>query len=943
VGGKLLSVPERALRGRNAERELLTSAVRTTEEGSGRVILIDGMAGIGKSVLLDEVARAGLSANCHVAAGQADELDQITPLSALLKGLRAGPRPVLTSDDLRGAETSDQRMWVLDRLCAVLEAEAARRALVITIDDMQWADHATLLAISSLPPRLFMVPILWVLARRPSPSSDPLEVAWRRLAEGGAALVHLGPVDREAVAAMTADLVGCPPSPELARELGRAGGNPFYVVQLLRLLMESGSVDVRSGTAQLRRAERLGEVAGVTPHLESLSDGARRLVRIGAVLGQRFPLDVAAEMLGQPPGTLVDAVAECRSAQVLEDAGDALVFRHDLFREAAYADLPQPVRVALHRDAARLLPLHGASTLDVAPHLARGARVGDIAAVDGIRAASSELMGTNPSAAADLAVRALELIPRHDGRRADIAAVAVGALGWAGRVAEAEAVGRQILLEGRLDPILEATIELGMRAAWRQSAAGPYERPVPRHLLADERVPAPLRIGLLTLGELSTYVDDLHGSARRLDALRREADQCGAEPAIGSIWQAQLFAAAFQGRLAAVLAGAHDAVAWAADGDEHIRGNQGFEFTVAFVLYTLDRLDEAMGAFQVAERTSRRLGSTHLVCQTDAMRGAALLTAGRLDDAAAAAESARQLAEDFGFARLLALSTTVLGEVALARGDMAAAAAHAERVEPLVQERSATPDNAWLPAIVAGAGGEHLRALNLLEPAIERLAANDFRLVVPNVDRFPQLVSMCQRAGRADLAACMAKRAVALAALNPMTPVLDGVAAYCRGLVERDGEGLAVAVQHLRGCHRPLALAAALEDLGESCLVAGDAGPAATALSEAYDLSSACGAQRAAARLRRRLRAVGVVKRSTAVARPDAGWESLTDAEIAVVDLVAAGESSRSVAERLFLSINTVNTHLRHVFTKLGVRSRVELARVVFEHSPRAAIDSRIT
>jgi DNA-binding CsgD family transcriptional regulator len=90
-----------------------------------------------------------------------------------------------------------------------------------------------------------------------------------------------------------------------------------------------------------------------------------------------------------------------------------------------------------------------------------------------------------------------------------------------------------------------------------------------------------------------------------------------------------------------------------------------------------------------------------------------------------------------------------------------------------------------------------------------------------------------------------------------------------------------------------------------------------------------------AARLRRELRSVGVVKRAAAVARPAVGWESLTEAEIAVVRLVAGGASSRAVAERLFLSINTVNTHLRHVFTKLGIRSRVELARVVFQHDQR--------
>ena len=153
------------------------------------------------------------------------------------------------------------------------------------------------------------------------------------------------------------------------------------------------------------------------------------------------------------------------------------------------------------------------------------------------------------------------------------------------------------------------------------------------------------------------------------------------------------------------------------------------------------------------------------------------------------------------------------------------------------------------------------------------------------------------------------------------------------------------AVRLLRGCSRPLALAAALEDAG-AAKAAGDTQQAAAELSEAYDICVGCGAERASARIRRRLRSVGVIKRAAAVARPAVGWDSLTEAEIAVVRLVAQGESSRAVAERLFLSVNTVNTHLRHVFGKLGIRSRVELARIVFEHeqpATSAAVSRRNT
>ena len=932
-------VPERVLHGRDRERELLIAAVQAVEEGSSGVVLVEGMAGIGKSVLLDEVARAARRGHCRLAQGRADELDQITPLGALLDGLCAAPRPIVSRDEFRGAGVSDQRMWMIDRLQSVLEAEASRRALAITVDDLQWADHASWLAISSLPQRLFGSPILWVLARRPNPSSPPLSTAWRRLSDGGATMIQLGPIDDEAVAAMAVDRIGSRPGPELARELARAGGNPFYVDQLVNRLLDSGAVEVGAGVARLRRRGLHREKqTTVVPHLGSLSPGARRLVTIGAVLGQRFPLTVAAEMLGLPAGALVDDVADCREAQVLEVVGDSMAFRHDLLREAAYAELPEPMRVALHRDAARLLASHGASTIEVAPHLARGAGAGDAAAVTGLRNAATELLGRNPSAAADLAVRAIELTPRDDPGRAETGAFAVEALGWAGRLGEAEALGEQIRLEGGLDPVLEATIELGIRRSWTQSVTRPQERPVPERLLNDPLLPASLRISLLCLGEFSLMVDDLSNSARRIASLRAEADASGADMPISDTWQAQVMADWCQGKLADALAGARASVAWAAGRGLGPLGS-GFNFSLGYVLFALDRLDEAMETFQLADQGARAIGATMVITLNETVRGAAFLAAGRLDDASAAAESARQMAEDFGLAWLVAQSSVVLGEVALTRGDMGSAGLHAERVEPLVQDRTAPPDMAWLSGVLADAGGDSRRALIVLERAFENLLAGDYRMVVHQAERLPRLVSICGRAGRSDLANAVSDRAHALAALNPTTPLFGGVAAHCRGLVERDSEVLRGAVQLLRGCSRPLALAAALEDAGDAQAAEGQGQQAAVELSEAYDISVRCDAQRAAARIRRGLRSVGIVKRAVAVARPTVGWESLTKAELLVVQLVAAGESSRAVAEQLFLSINTVNTHLRHVFAKLGVRSRVELSRVVFEHegSPSAA------
>jgi DNA-binding CsgD family transcriptional regulator len=184
-------------------------------------------------------------------------------------------------------------------------------------------------------------------------------------------------------------------------------------------------------------------------------------------------------------------------------------------------------------------------------------------------------------------------------------------------------------------------------------------------------------------------------------------------------------------------------------------------------------------------------------------------------------------------------------------------------------------------------------------------------------------------------------QAGALASLNPAVALMSGVSLHCRGLLDGDEHALSGAVSFLRRSYRPLALAAALEDLGGLRLERGDVPGSTDVLSEAYEVSARCGAERACARVRQTLRSVGVVKRARAAARPTSGWESVTEAEMTVVRLVAAGLGSRAVADQLFVSLNTVNTHMRHIFNKLGLRSRVELTRAFVEREHRASPGSR--
>jgi DNA-binding CsgD family transcriptional regulator/tetratricopeptide (TPR) repeat protein len=921
------------IRGRDGELAALAAATRAVADGAGGVVVVEGMAGIGKSVLLEEEGRLAQAAGCTVAAGRADELDRITPMAALLRALRSGKLPVLTNGDVEKLQADDQRLWLIDRLQQVLEAEATRHPLAIIIDDMHWADDTTLLAAGSLPVRLFSVPILWVFARRTCPSSPTLEAAWRRLDQAGAVTLQLGPISDTAVAAIVEDLVGCPPDRSLAGELERASGNPFYLTQLLHHLAAAKRLQVRCERVHLSWAEFPADLAA-TLHSAAMSlpEPARRLLQIGSVLGQRFSLTTVADLLAQPSGQLLEAVSECRRAEILIDDGDLLAFVHDLLREAIYRELPGSVRAALHRDAAQLLLSRAASPVEVAPHLALSSRTGDREAIETLLAAARELLGRNPSAAADLALRAFDLLPAGDGGRPEAGALAIDALGRAGRLAEAQEIGDSILAAHEIDLTTEAIVELGIRRSWCVTAARAYPRPISDRLLSNPELPSSLRACLLAMETLMHAPDDLLRAVRAIATIKDEADASGDDFAIGAAWTIQIHLDLLAGHLLLSVEEGRLAAAWAREGGEYSLRHQLFPFGVACALYALDRFDEAFEAFQEADAEARRTGAAYLAVMNEAVRSGALLAAGRLEDAAAAAQGACQQAEELSAGPSLGESLRVLGEVALAQGDFVAANSYATRLKCLLDDGLANPDASWMLALLADATDGPCAAVSVLTPSLERLGRSDFRLVVPDVQRLPVLVNLLLRAGLPDRAEMVVRQTRQLAELTPSTPILEGLAAHCRGLLHQDRAMLECAAHTLRGCRRPLALATACEDLAALRCHDADVCGGVDALIEAFDISSRCGARRQAGRVRQALRSNGVIKRSAAVARQTSGWESLTDAELTVAVRVANGQRSKEVAEQLYLSTHTINTHLRHIFTKLGLRSRVELARVLLDH-----------
>ena len=340
------------------------------------------------------------------------------------------------------------------------------------------------------------------------------------------------------------------------------------------------------------------------------------------------------------------------------------------------------------------------------------------------------------------------------------------------------------------------------------------------------------------------------------------------------------------------------------------------------------RLEEAHAIIEVGTREAENVSKNIRIWTM--LRCRARLSAGQLADACAEAEAILDMSDEIGdgnFGYLNHVASYVLGDIALRTGDPVALQAARQNAEAMYRSASGCGTTrrlgAWLSVRLDG-GPIAPDMLGVLAPghvhASSPLAHSDA------VELVRLLVSAGQRPDAASVAALLEQSV----GTNPAFPGLASAALHARALADNDPERAIAAARAYRCDPRPLVRAAALEDAGRM-LPERARDEAVAYLDEALRLQSAAGAERDAARVRRLLRDRGAQR---AGGRPDpaAGrWPELTASELAVVRLVTQGATDREAAERLFISAHTVNSHLRHVFAKLGIRSRVELARLAGE------------
>ncbi len=318
-------------------------------------------------------------------------------------------------------------------------------------------------------------------------------------------------------------------------------------------------------------------------------------------------------------------------------------------------------------------------------------------------------------------------------------------------------------------------------------------------------------------------------------------------------------------------------------------------------------------------------------------RGRQLHQLGRLDDAGAILEG--QFSPESGDRFLGALDAAgivALGRVALHQGNGRLQQRTARLARGLLED--ATPnfgrEAAWLLALQAIAAGDPTVAHDWLCALGEDERIAILPLFPIDVTDEPQLVRIARAAGDDELAEVAVAQADRRARLNPGVATIGATAAHARGLLRTSIVELEHAVELFQTGPRPLARASALEDLG----VARDGAGLVDAAIEAFDaallLYAEAGATWDAGRVRGRLRHHGVRRRLVARERADKGWASMTDSELAVARRVAQGLTNREVAEQLFVSPHTVSSHLRSIFAKLEINSRLALARIAAEHDP---------
>jgi DNA-binding CsgD family transcriptional regulator len=892
-------------------------------EGTSACTVVSGPPGIGKTRLVAEALESVQEYRLNVVSGRASKADRISPLGVLRSTLGRCPE-LRTGLERLGPYQGDASRYI-EQLGELLAEYAVSRRLLIVIDDIQWADEISLMALRILVAELSSSPVTWLLVRRTLPvaaSGDDLVV---RLGQDVREII-LGPLDARAARRLCTILLGAKPDANLLALLTRGGGHPLLMQQLVSGLRSADRLVVKAGVVSMDGADLPRDfLDGVMFGLHELRQCTLSLLEAGSIFGRAFTVHAAAQLIQAPPqGELLAATREAVAAGVLETEDSHLVFRHDLVRDAVYQNIPGPSRAALHRAAVAVVLDEGRPTAEAAEHLMRSGPRGDHEAVALLRKAADDIWRLDPGLAADHLVHALEITPRQDPGWPDQCAQAVTLLALAGRLEEAQKYG-EAALGGGLDPVTRGKLLFGLAQCLKHAGQNRGVLEYAHRALEIEELADETKALLYALvAHARNYVDD-----------GRAADEAGAEAyrlglasgeysAAVSGLTARSVAARHKGRLDDALGYARQAAELADQkGGETLHRHPSIWFGAA--LAAKDRFEEAEQVYARAHRDAERLGTAWSQPLSHFHHASLHAFRARLDDAIAEAEAGLNVADRLGVSQLAIPLHGLLATIAVLRNEMPVAHEHLRKLRKLLDAGiTAAPELvAWPRAALLAARHDAPAALSELAKLYDQLPSR-LLLFVHDPGCAPAMVRIAMEADDPDRARAAATAIRRLANRNRGVVSLAGAAFHAEGLLDDNTKALTTAVARLRKCARPLMLASALEDVAKAEYRVGSRPRAVECVEEALELYAGCGAQLGIERLRRRQTTMGVT-RTTSETAPTRMLR-LTPTERKVARLVAQGMTNHAIASKLGISYYTVDAHLRHIYSRLGIKSRAQLA-----------------
>ena len=942
-----------ALTGRDAELSRLADVLDRVTGGEPAAVLVEGEPGIGKSRLLRELSALALERGFRLVEARADEWARDVPFASLAEALD----PVLREDralvtsldprEQRGLAAvvpglldgepeplgDGERHLVHQAVGSVLESLAERSGCLFVLDDVQWADPATVEVLAGLLRRLPEGQVLVALASRAGQVPPRLGSALGALLrEAEAERIELGPLSRQDAEQL---LGGPDATARLDRIYALSGGNPFYLEQLDRTAVSPVSAADGLPVPAAVRDSLVAELAELDPV-------ERMVLECASVVGDPFDLDIVEavadrEVLDALDGLLARSLVRPAAARRFQ-------FRHPLVRAAVYEHAGGGWRIGAHGRAAAALAARGAPAVVRAPHVEHVARSGDVEALATFAEAARDALSRSPVAASHWYDAALRILPStgHDDLRRELHLGRARALSNESRFTETLAELEEVIAGLPADDVTTraalswecAHIEIliGYPAAalkrCRDVLAGMEDR---RDVYAV-RLWRGAGLAAVSVRDFETATST---GLRALELLA-DLDEPGLEADVRAQVALSLAAEGPDPDRGRIHLDASAAWLRRAGGPE-LAAHMDAVLVLWFAALWLERWEDYLALVDLGLHAAYEHGVPRAPLPLLSNKAEALVMLGRLDDALVASTAALDTvrSNDYPQARCVVLRSHArvlrwLGRTADALAAIEEALAVIEG-EPKGFLADAEPE--WTAAHVLLDAGQPLRAQQLM---LAGVGGPELPNVVP-VDRAAAHETLVEAAlGVDDVEAA---RRHAAAAASVATGAL-GRAAAARSLAEvslATGEpatavaAVDAALEGLEGNQAVLEHALLLLVSGRVRAACGDRDGAIEHLERAESVFGAAGAEPRRAACARELRRLG--RRVASVTRRPgigaSGIASLSAREREVADLVGEGETNKGIGKRLFLSEKTVEAHLRNVFVKLGVASRAAVAAEV--------------